>query len=259
MPITMYQIDAFAQQVFQGNPAAVCPLTTWLPNFCMQAIAAENNLSETVFFVPNDSGFDIRWFTPLAEVDLCGHATLAAAFVIFNELDYPQESILFQSKSGPLQVQRQQDVFTLNFPRESFQQESIDARWQHDLGVSPIAQYRGTDTLIIVETESEVLHASPNLERLKQLESRGLILSSVGHEVDFVSRFFAPRFGIDEDPVTGSAHCMLAPYWADVLQKNELHARQLSKRGGDLHCVVKDERIHISGHAVKFMQADIFI
>jgi len=259
MVIEMYQIDAFSDAVFNGNPAAVCPLSSWLDDVVMQAIAAENNLSETVFFVPNDNGFHIRWFTPLMEVELCGHATLAAAFVIFTELSYSEEVIYFESKSGLLQVFRDDSRLCLDFPCESYQSEVVSSFWQQSLGVIPIEQYSGMDVLLILNHQADVERVQPQWDELKKWPTRGIIISARGTGVDFVSRFFAPRIGIHEDAVTGSIHTMLTPYWSKKINKRKLVAKQCSKRSGILWCEYQGDRVLISGHAVKFMKATIFI
>jgi len=260
--IKIFHIDAFADTPFTGNPAALCPLEAWLPDEVMQDIAKENNLSETAFFVKEDNGFRIRWFTPAVEVTLCGHATLAAAWCIFNESEYDKETITFQSQSGPLIVTRKEDLITLDFPADppvvcETPQALIEA-----LGDRPIECLKAMDYMAVLSSEAAVAACRPNLELLKKLGLRGVIitaLSDKASEYDFVSRFFAPNFGILEDPVTGSAHTQLTPYWAGRLGKKQFTSRQLSPRGGTLYCEVAEDRVHISGKALKYMSGTIYI
>lgn len=259
MKINLFQIDAFTSKLFGGNPAAVCPLENWLDDSILQAIAAENNLSETAFFVHKDDHFELRWFTPVTEVDLCGHATLASSYVLFNELGYNRSAILFKSKSGPLTVTRQNDYIVMDFP--AFKAESFDppAGLIEGLGQKPQACFRTDDYLLIYPSEQIVSSLNPDFHKLKSLDNRGIIVSAEGEQVDFVSRFFAPNVGIDEDPVTGSAHSTLAPFWAERLGKSKLHARQISQRGGEILCEVKGERVSIKGRAVKYLSGTIVI
>ncbi|MDQ6991654.1 MAG: PhzF family phenazine biosynthesis protein [Mariprofundaceae bacterium] len=259
MKFTMYHIDAFANRLFTGNPAAVCPLDTWLPDAVMQAIAAEHNLSETAFFIPSKQGFHIRWFTPSTEVDLCGHATLAAAYVLFHCLNMAQETIVFESKSGLLHVSKDADWLVMNFPSQMPSPCPIPIAIEQAFAMKPIAYLQSEDYLIVFEHEADILAAHPNLAALKTLNRRGVIITAKSDKYDFVSRFFAPNIGIDEDPVTGSAHTQLAPYWSEKLGKSKLRAKQLSARGGELLCDVVGERVLISGKAVKYMQSDIEI
>ncbi|MEH0154922.1 PhzF family phenazine biosynthesis protein [Limibacter armeniacum] len=259
--IRLFQIDAFTDTQFKGNPAAVCPLDNWLDTEVMQQIAAENNLAETAFFVQKGEYFEIRWFTPTVEVDLCGHATLASAYVLFNELGYEADTIRFYSeRSGDLGVSRQNDWLTLDFPADVVAQVNITAAFADALGVAPTAIYEGkSDFMIVVESEQDIKNLEPDMSKVAQLGNRGVIVTAKGNEVDFVSRFFAPQSGIDEDPVTGSAHTTLAPYWAGVFGKSELTAKQLSQRGGDLKCQVVQDRVLISGKACKYMEGSISI
>lgn len=259
MKIKQYQVDAFVTRVFEGNPAAVCPLDNWLDDGLLQAIAEENNLSETAFFVPSAEGFELRWFTPVKEVDLCGHATLATAHVIFEILGYAGSSITFETRSGDLFVKKQGRLLQMDFParRPSFRE--ISETLVQGLGVRPIEVLAADDYLAVFDTEAAVRAITPNHALLNQLDLRGVIVTAPGSDVDFVSRFFAPKFGVPEDPVTGSAHCELAPYWADRLGKNTLSAKQVSKRGGNLTCEVSDNRVLLSGGAVTFMEAEIFL
>nr|MDU9043799.1 PhzF family phenazine biosynthesis protein [Candidatus Electrothrix aestuarii] len=253
----MYQIDAFADRAFTGNPAAVIPLQEWIPDALMQAIAAENNLSETAFFVPTAQGFHIRWFTPNKEVKLCGHATLASAFVLFNILAYPADSIHFDSLSGPLAVVKNDSLLTLDFPTQKPEPCDIPEALVHGLGKTPSACYRNEDLVAIFEQEEDIAAMQPKFAELEKLNLRGVIITAPSRKNDFVARFFAPKFGIPEDPVTGSAYTQLTPYWAERLGKNKLTAKQLSARGGMVYCELKGDRVLISGSAIKFMEGEI--
>lgn len=264
MPIPIFQVDAFTSQLFRGNPAAVCPLQEWLPDVQMQQIAAENNLSETAFFVPlpDDNAFQIRWFTPLTEVDLCGHATLAAAHVIYNHLMYPAHELLFLSESGELNVYRdaqKPENLTLDFPAQPTEPVDSSVDLLEAMGKEPLEVRKGKDMLLRYRKESDVRTLSPDFEKLKTLDVRGIIATAPGDTVDFVCRFFAPRVGVDEDPVTGSAFTKLVPYWFKELKKRKFRAWQLSKRGGELFCELQTGRVRISGNAVTFMQAHLLI
>lgn len=259
MIINQYQVDAFANRVFEGNPAAVCPLASWLDDRLLQAIAAENNLSETAFFVPSAKGFSLRWFTPVREIDLCGHATLAAAHVIFEVVGYGGESITFETRSGELVVERQGDQLAMDFPAMPPKSCALPDALLKGLGRMPVEVLRADDYLAVFESEAVVRAIVPDFALLATLEARGVIITAPGEAVDFVSRFFAPRYGIPEDPVTGSAHCELAPYWAKRLGKSLLGARQVSRRGGNITCEMKGDRVMLTGRAVTFMEARIFI
>lgn len=259
MKLTQYQVDAFAKRVFEGNPAAVCPLKEWLDDALMQTIAAENNLSETAFFVPNHDDFDLRWFTPEDEVDLCGHATLASAHVLFNILGYEHDRIRFSTRSGDLFVTQKQGLLEMDFPATPLQRREIDAKLAAAFGQTPSELWSGTDYVAVFESETVIRNLNPDHLLLKQLDLRGVIVTAPGDHCDFVNRFFAPKLGIFEDPVTGSAHCALAPYWAERLSKNVLQARQISKRGGDVGCEVIGERVLLRGSAVVFMEGEISI
>lgn len=262
LKLSIFQIDAFAETPFTGNPAAVCPLPDWLPDETMQAIAAENNLSETAFFVPTEDGFHIRWFTPTSEVALCGHATLAAAKCIFNELGYDKERIGFESQSGPLVVSRDKDIITLDFPADPpLPCEPPLALIKAFGGVRPIECLRAMDYMAVFKDKRDVAEAAPDLDLLKKPGLRGVIITAPSEDkgYDFVSRFFAPKYGIDEDPVTGSAYTQLAPYWAGRTGRNKFTSRQLSRRGGVVLCELKGERVLISGRAVKYMEGSINI
>ena len=256
LAIPIQQVAAFAEAPFEGNPAAICTLEAWLPDVLMQAIAAENNLSETAFVVGTDGHYGIRWFTPSCEVDLCGHATLGAAYVLFQQ-DPALDQIQFESKSGGLQVQRQGAYLTLDFPMQRVKPCDPPPGLRDALGITPLACLLGDDLIAVVADESTVQALTPNLETVASLPGRGLIVTAPGDDVDFVSRFFAPGIGIDEDPVTGSAHCSLTPYWAERLGRNSLRARQLSKRGGSLHCQLADDRVMITGRVMPFLSGVI--
>ena len=255
--IKQYQIDAFATRAFEGNPAAVCPLDRWLDDGLLQAIAEENNLSETAFFVPSEKGFDLRWFTPAREVDLCGHATLATAHVIFEILGYAKSVICFETRSGELFVKKQGASLQMDFPACPPTLREIPEMLVQGLGVRPVEMLAADDYLAVFDTEVTIRAITPNHSLLSQLDLRGVIVTAPGADVDFVSRFFAPKFGVPEDPVTGSAHCELAPYWANRFGKNTLAARQVSKRGGNLTCEILGNRVLLSGSAVTFMEAEI--
>jgi len=255
--ITQYQIDAFAQRVFASNPAAVCPLERWLDDALLQAIASENNLSETAFFVAAGGKFELRWFTPAAEVDLCGHATLASAFVLFELLEYAQPEIVFSSRSGDLLVSRRGQELVMDFPARLPQPCAAPPALIAGLGLQPLATLAADDYIAVLENERQVRELRPDLSALAKLDLRGVGITAPGREVDIVSRFFAPRHGIAEDPMTGSLHCALAPYWGERMGKQVLTARQLSKRGGALRCELVGERVLLFGHAVKFMEAQI--
>ncbi len=259
MKLRQYQVDAFATAVFQGNPAAVVPLEYWLEDGLMQAIAGENNLSETAFLVETAQGFDLRWFTPCCEVDLCGHATLAAAYVVFEKLAYREPVVRFATRSGELRVERHGDTLSMDFPAIQGVPCEAPSYLLEGLGIKSDTVLAGDDYLVVLDTESRVRAITPNHEALRRLDLRGVIVTAPGDEVDFVSRFFAPRFGIPEDPVTGSAHCMLTPYWSAVLGRQTLKARQVSKRGGDMECSLQEGRVILRGKAILFMEADLFV
>jgi len=259
MKRTIYQVDAFSREVFKGNPAAVCILDKWPADALMQQIANENNLSETAFAVPSGNCFEIRWFTPETEVELCGHATLATAHVLFTYLDHPGEHICFDSiHSGRLNVKRDGELLTLDFPADRMEEMVVPELIVTALLTPPLKAFRGnTDFMFVFASESEVETMEPDFGLLAQVGGRGVIVTAPGNDVDFVSRFFAPQTGINEDPVTGSAHTSLTPYWAKVLGKKRLRARQLSSRGGELICEDKGERVEISGHAVTYMKGEL--
>jgi PhzF family phenazine biosynthesis protein len=258
MKLTIYQVDAFADNTFGGNPAAVVPLENWLPDETMQNIAMENNLSETAFFIPSKNGFHLRWFTPVSEVNLCGHATLATSHVLFNHLDYYKPEIIFQSKSGTLKVSKKGNLIELDFPSSEIEEISMKEYAGKLFGILPQECYKGReDHMYIFRTEEEIKNLRPDIQLMKTVETRGIIVTAPSAEYDFVSRFFAPAQGIDEDPVTGSAHTMLVPYWAKITGKKELVAKQISRRGGILYCKDAGERVKIAGKAVTFLMGDI--
>ena len=261
MKIPIYQVDAFTNERFKGNPAAVCPLDSWLPDAVMQNIAQENNLAETAFIVPIGNEIEIRWFTPTVEVDLCGHATLASAYVLFHELGFAGDQINFVShRSGPLSVTKNGAVLALNFPLDTLTELPVQA--EHGIGLSraPRQVFKGkTDYLFVYHSEAEILALQPDFEALKAHPVRGIIVTAPGEATDFVSRFFGPACGVNEDPVTGSAHTSLTPYWASVLGKTELTARQVSQRTGDLTCKLLGERVEIAGKAVLYLRGEIEI
>ncbi len=258
----IYQIDAFADALFQGNPAAVCVLASWLPEDIMQKIAMENNLAETSFVVPEGKHYQIRWFTPELEVDLCGHATLASAYVLFHNYSHPTDTIhFFSHRSGELIVQREKSGYiTLNFPTDTLKEVPNSQKMAEALGKTPLKTFKGkTDYLLIYESEDIIRSLKPNFFLLDEVEARGVIVTSPGNEVDFVSRFFAPCCGINEDPVTGSAHTSLTPYWSKRLGKTDLVAKQLSVRGGTILCTYLGDRVLISGKAVPYLSGEIIL
>jgi len=260
MTLRLYQIDAFTPELFRGNPAGVCPLETWLSDDLMQKIAMENNLAETAFYVRTGDRYRIRWFTPAVEVDLCGHATLAAAHVIFNFDHYSGEAIELDSRSGLLRVRREGDLLTLDFPADPYRPVDPPAGLAAALGAPPREVYRGkTDYLAVYGSQAEIEAMKPDFGRLARIEARGVIVTAPGSEADFVSRFFAPQVGIDEDPVTGSAHTTLTPYWAGRLGKTEMNAIQLSKRRGWLRLRLNGDRVEIAGRARAYLEGRIQI
>lgn len=255
----IYQVDAFTDQVFGGNPAGVCPLESWPEDELMQKIAAENNLPETAFFVKENHYFKIRWFTPKVEVDLCGHATLASGHVIFNHLNYERKEIHFQTvKRGELVVKKEGDKIVMDFPVTKFNKTLSPIDLVEGIGMEPVETHLGGKFLVLLNSEEEIKRLRPNYDKLSKLNAQGIIITARGVEVDFVSRFFAPRLGINEDPVTGSAHTLLIPFWAEKLGKNNLTALQLSERGGKLWCFFLDDRVEIKGKAVTYLEGHIF-
>jgi len=260
MELPIYQVDAFASRVFAGNPAAVCPLDDWLSDATMQAIASENNLSETAFFVrTGPANFDLRWFTPAIEIDLCGHATLGSAFVIASYLEPALTEICFQSRSGPLTVTRDGEVFIMDFPVRRPQRMADDPQVAAALGTAPTEVWCDKNIMAVFATQAEVADLAPDMAAVAALESGGVIATASGEDCDFVSRYFAPKAGIPEDPVTGSAHCELTPYWAECLGRAKLNAKQISTRGGELMVELHDERVLISGRVVPYMEGRIIV
>jgi PhzF family phenazine biosynthesis protein len=263
MKLNLYQIDAFADKLFAGNPAAVIPLEHWLDNELMQKIALENNLSETVFFIPSvnkDSDYEIKWFTPEVEINLCGHATLASAYVLFNMLNFCEQQIRFSSKSGILTITKENDLICMDFPSwkpermENYPEELATILGNEEI----VGVYEHRDILVELLNEDAVKNCQPDFSLMKRHIDK-MIITAPGKNVDFVSRFFAPGVGIDEDPVTGSAHSQLIPFWAEKLGKNKLHALQLSKRGGEIWCEQKSDSVIIKGKAIYYMKGEIHI
>jgi predicted PhzF superfamily epimerase YddE/YHI9 len=261
MQLPIYQVDAFADHVFRGNPAAVCPLRAWLPDATMQAIAAENNLAETAFFVPEGNDYALRWFTPTVEVDLCGHATLASAHIVFSFLEPKRESVSFRTlMAGTLNVGKRADMLVMDFPTRPAAPAEAPPGLIVALGGAPREVLRARDHLIVYGTAAEVAALEPDLAGLAKVECWGAIATAPGEDgVDFVSRFFAPRQGVPEDPVTGSAHCTLVPYWAKRLGKTEFEARQISRRGGALCCALNGDRVSLAGRAVLYLEGRISV
>jgi PhzF family phenazine biosynthesis protein len=258
MQIPIFQVDAFSSQLFRGNPAAVCPLDEWLPDQTMQSIAGENNLAETAFFVPEGEGYRLRWFTPTTEVDLCGHATLATAFIIMNRIAPGRQTVSFQTLSGELIVHRKGDLYSLDFPARPPQRCEVHPRLMEALGTAPLEILAARDYFVVYPSEQDVRTLAPNLDLLAAVDRFAVIVTAPGSgDVDFVSRFFAPAHGVPEDPVTGSAHCSLIPYWSRRLGKNSLRARQVSPRGGDLWCEHRGDRVTISGNAALYLEGTI--
>ncbi|MDB5286813.1 MAG: isomerase [Mucilaginibacter sp.] len=259
MTIPIYQADAFTDRLFGGNPAAICPLTEWLPDAVMQKIALENNLAETAFFVKNENGYLLRWFTPELEIDLCGHATLASAHILFTELGYTADTIHFNTvKAGTLTVKRDGDKYAMDFPsRPPFVAELPLGLVEALGGAKPKEVLRSRDYMLVYESEEDILTIVPDHSALAKINTLGVIVTAPGKNVDFVSRFFAPAAGVPEDPVTGSAHCNLIPYWAGKLGKTVLHAYQVSARKGELWCELKGDRVFMAGKAVTYLKGNI--
>lgn len=261
MTIPIYQADAFTNKLFGGNPAAVCPLDEWLPDETMQKIALENNLAETAFFVKNENRYLLRWFTPELEIDLCGHATFASAHILFTELGYVDDTIYFDTiKAGTLAVKRDGDKYSMDFPsRLPFAADIPEGLVEALGGKKPKEVLRSRDYMLVYETEEDIMEIIPDHSALAKINTLGVIVTAPGKDVDFVSRFFAPAAGVPEDPVTGSAHCNLIPYWAGKLGKNTLHAYQLSARHGELWCELKGDRVIMAGNAVTYLKGEIYI
>jgi len=260
MKLKMFQADAFTEKLFSGNPAAVCPLENWLPDEAMQKIAAENNLAETAFYIPEKNDFHLRWFTPLAEVDLCGHATLATAHIMMSHLAFNKPQINFNSRSGMLSVRKNGELLTLNFPKDELNKTETPKAILDAISVKPVNCYEGKNVLMVVLNSQEELESiNPKSNFIAQAHPHGVIITAKGNDVDFVSRCFFPNLGINEDPVTGSAHTILTPYWSAKLGKAKLTAKQLSKRTGNLTCELIGDRVEISGKAVTYMVGEIEI
>lgn len=259
MDIPFYQIDAFTSRVFAGNPAGVCLLDDWLSGETLQSIAAENNLSETAFLVRRKSAYDLRWFTPAIEVDLCGHATLASGHVIFDVADRDAKRVEFRSKSGALYVERKDGLLFLDFPSRKPAPCPAPDGLDSMLGVAPLDVLSSRDLMVVLDDEDAVRRLEPDLDAVAKLDSFALIVTAPGESSDFVSRFFAPGAGVPEDPVTGSAHCTLIPYWAERLGKKDLHAYQLSERGGELFCADRGDRVSIGGQCATYLSGTIVV
>ena len=255
----IFQIDAFASQPFKGNPAAVVPLESWLPDDVMLNIAMENNLAETAFFVPSEKGYNLRWFTPAIEMDLCGHATLATAYLIFEVLGTKENILRFQTRSGELTVEKKDGRFVLDFPSRPGVPAEAPAGLIEAMGSTPKEILKSRDYMFVYESEADVLSIKPDFNALIKMGVHAVIVTAKGDSSDFVSRFFAPEVGVPEDPVTGSAHCTLIPYWAEKLGKTKLFARQVSSRGGELHCELLGDRVTMAGDAVLYMRGEIYV
>lgn len=262
MTLDIFQVDAFTNAVFGGNPAAVCPLNEWLPDETLLNIAKENNLAETAYFVKlNNGNYHLRWFTPRIEMDLCGHATLASAFVLFEYLGYRENTITFETLSGSLSVTKDDDFLEMNFPSRPAKKAELPQIIKQSLNIQPKEVYKDRDYLLIYENEGDVKNIKPNQALLNQINlgPGGIIITAKGNKVDFVSRFFTPQAPIFEDPVTGSAHCTLTPFWTERLGKQKLHALQISDRVGELFCRLQGGRVFIKGEAVKYLQGKILL
>jgi len=257
MKLPIYQVDAFTAKLFRGNPAAVVVLDSWLPDEVLQAIAAENNLAETAYVIPGADPRPLRWFTPTIEIDLCGHATLATAHVLFRHHFPKLDRVSFHTKSGTLSVAREGDLLSMDFPSRPAQPVTVNDALTGALGAKPQEALLARDLLAVFESEEQVRGLTPDFARIAQLEGMGVIASAPGDQVDFVSRFFAPKAGVPEDPVTGSSHCTLIPYWARRLGKTALTARQISPRGGELQCELRGDRVRIGGAAVEYLEGQI--
>lgn len=257
MKLDLWQVDAFTRTPLAGNPAAVVPLNAWLPDALMQAIAVENNLSETAFLAREGGGWRIRWFTPSMEVELCGHATLAAGHVLLEHIEPGLDSITFASRSGPLTVTRQGDRLALDFPAYPSRKIETPPLLVEALGATPVETWLGVKMMALFEREADVVALAPDFGKVARIEAFGVIATAPGERSDFASRYFVPQAGVDEDPVTGAAHCQLTPYWAKRLGKRQLHARQVSKRGGELWCEDRGDRVTLAGYAVDYLRGKI--
>lgn len=259
MKIPIYQIDVFTEVQFRGNPAAVCFFDSWVDDTTLQNIAAENNLAETAFVVSRENFYELRWFTPEIEIDLCGHATLAAACALRKYAGRGEQEMLFHTKSGELSVRCTDDLYTLNFPSRPAAPVPVPEALVCGLGKAPVEILKSRDYLAVYEKEQDIVDILPDFTALNELDCLGIIATAPGDDVDFVSRFFAPGAGVPEDPVTGSSHCTLIPYWSARLGKRKLSARQLSRRGGKLSCEDAGERVYIAGKAVVYLKGEIFL
>lgn len=259
MKIPMYQVDAFSEEIFKGNPAEICILSEWIDENLMQNIAMENNLSETAFCLVKEDICELRWFTPEEEIDLCGHATLATAYIIFEILNYPNNIVKFITKSGILTVEKQGDSMTMEFPSREGTKAEITEQLIKGLGKEPQEVYKSRDLMVVYDKEQDIKELNPNMELLKLVDAFGIIVTAKGESSDFVSRYFAPSCGVPEDPVTGSAHCTLIPYWSKILGKKKMIAYQLSKRGGALQCEYDRDIVRISGKAKLFFKGEIYL
>ena len=255
-----FVVDAFTSAVFKGNPAGVCLLEHAISEELMQNIAAENHLSETAFLVPAEGGYDLRWFTPEVEVDLCGHATLASAFVVRNFVDMHADKMDFFTQSGTLSVAYQDGLFKMDFPSRPPQPIDMITEFKHSVGCDLLEAHLSRDLLLLVKDEAAVRNIHPNFDAMRKVKDGfGLIVTAQGDDVDFVSRFFVPKAGVREDPVTGSAHSTLIPFWSKRLGKQEMVAQQLSQRGGTLYCQNRGERVQIAGHAALYLIGEIHV
>lgn len=259
MKLQMFQVDAFTSRPFAGNPAAIVPLDDWLPDEVMQAIAMENNLAETAFFKKGENGYDLRWFTPTVEMDLCGHATLATGYLIFEVLGTDEKILRFQTRSGELTVEKEGGRYVLDFPARPGVAAEAPAGLIDAIGAEPLKVLKSRDYMLVYESEADILAITPDIGALRRVDAHAVIVTAKGDTADFVSRFFAPGAGVDEDPATGSAHCTLIPYWAEKLGKTELFARQVSQRGGELYCSLQGDRVKIGGDAVLYLEGNIHV
>ena len=257
MKLEIFQVDSFSDKLFAGNPAAVVPLEEWLPDETLLAVAAENNLSETAYVIRRENGFDLRWFTPAVEVDLCGHATLATAFVLFEVMGVQDESVSFNTQSGTLVVTRRDDLLWMDFPSRTAAPAESTSELMEALGAKPREVHEARDVMAVFDTQDEVVALNPRFDVMLGLDTFAVMATAPGRDSDFVCRFFAPKAGVPEDPVTGSAYCTLMPYWSERLDKTELVASQVSKRGGEVFCEDRKDRVGIGGRAVLYMRGTI--
>jgi predicted PhzF superfamily epimerase YddE/YHI9 len=259
MKYDIYQIDAFTNEPFKGNPAAVVPFDEWPADEVMQDIALENNLAETAFVIRDGDNYGLRWFTPTVEMDLCGHATLATGYLLFEILGTDKRILRFQTRSGELTVEKAGNRYALDFPSRPALPAAPPAGLFEAIRATPKEVLKSRDYLLVFESEAEVKALKPDIAALKSVDAHGVIVTAAGETSDFVSRFFAPAVGVDEDPVTGSTHCTLIPYWAERLGKNKLYARQVSSRGGELFCELRGDRVKIAGDAVIYLKGEIYV